>query len=335
MSDIKDFVIEDGSLKNFEGTDECVTIPDSVTSIYFNAFGNCKDLKTVIIKNKDIELYESSFDGCYSLKNVYFPNGTTLFEEAFPCEIFDEINFFLCLSDDEYVFVPHKLIGSVFEYDDEEIDRLRINFDTLLENFSKISNKIEKKAFAESVVKNTSLKDKTKFVKFLKTGNSNSLDLSSSKRKILMNGVIKGEKDIVEEIALKLNAFEFKIVEENNEYVKAKFWFWNGFEFKNILELPFFSYENIKCVLWIEETGAKGMNLSVYKDYGSKTEYNYQAFCSNKTFYMEEVDVARPYLDDDFSIEYEDFSTGIDDVIKYKFEQKEAWDNDSCFKLSD
>ena len=67
MSDINDFVIEDGVLIKYKGDDSDVVIPDSVTSIGDFAFQDCTNLTSVEIPDSVIEIGEDIFDGCYQL----------------------------------------------------------------------------------------------------------------------------------------------------------------------------------------------------------------------------------------------------------------------------
>ena len=63
-----------------------ITIPDSVTSVGYRAFSNCRNLETITIpKNAKFDSAGSTFDNCTSLKNVIFSNGI----EKIPDYLFD------------------------------------------------------------------------------------------------------------------------------------------------------------------------------------------------------------------------------------------------------
>jgi hypothetical protein len=64
MSDINDFVIEDGVLKKYNGSDEIVKIPDIVTSIGDNAFQDCTDLTIIEIPDSVTSIGDGAFNGC-------------------------------------------------------------------------------------------------------------------------------------------------------------------------------------------------------------------------------------------------------------------------------
>ena len=49
MSNINDFVIENGVLKKYKGQGGDVVIPEGVTSIGFWAFSDCSSLASVVI----------------------------------------------------------------------------------------------------------------------------------------------------------------------------------------------------------------------------------------------------------------------------------------------
>ena len=69
MNDINDFVIEDGVLKKYNGSEEIVKIPNSVSSIGKNVFWGCNNL---VITTSDGSYAES-----YAKENgikVYYEN---------------------------------------------------------------------------------------------------------------------------------------------------------------------------------------------------------------------------------------------------------------------
>lgn len=100
MSSSNDFIIENGVLKAYRGSDADVTIPDGVRSIGSNvfrehsglksvtipegvasigraAFELCKDLQTVTLPDSLEEIFDWAFGGCESLKDIRVPNGIT------------------------------------------------------------------------------------------------------------------------------------------------------------------------------------------------------------------------------------------------------------------
>jgi hypothetical protein len=58
-----------------------VTIPDSVTSIGYGAFGMCSSLATVIIPNSVTNIAAYAFFRCASLVSVTIPNGVTVLRD--------------------------------------------------------------------------------------------------------------------------------------------------------------------------------------------------------------------------------------------------------------
>lgn len=58
-----------------------VIIDNSVTSIGYNVFLKCVNLKNVIIPNSVKSIRAGAFDGCISLKNITIPNSVTYIEE--------------------------------------------------------------------------------------------------------------------------------------------------------------------------------------------------------------------------------------------------------------
>ena len=84
MSNINDFIIEDGILTGYNGNDTDVVIPDGVTKIEGYAFSYNESLKSVVIPNSVTCIGFSSFDGCVSLETVTIGNSlTTVSDNAF------------------------------------------------------------------------------------------------------------------------------------------------------------------------------------------------------------------------------------------------------------
>lgn len=70
MSNINDFVIEDGVLTGYNGNDTDVVIPDGVTKIDGYVFSSNDSLKSVIIPDSVTEIGFSAFEYCGSLTTV-------------------------------------------------------------------------------------------------------------------------------------------------------------------------------------------------------------------------------------------------------------------------
>ena len=84
MSDSKDFVIENGVLKQYNGPGGEVVIPEGVTEIGFCAFRDCAGLTQVTIPESVMKIDVFAFYKCVSLTNVTIPIGVTEVEsEAF------------------------------------------------------------------------------------------------------------------------------------------------------------------------------------------------------------------------------------------------------------
>lgn len=75
MSDIHDFVIEEGKLKKYTGTDTNVVIPEGVSKIVWGAFEGCESIQEVMIGPYVSEICTGAFNGCKNLKTVYILNG--------------------------------------------------------------------------------------------------------------------------------------------------------------------------------------------------------------------------------------------------------------------
>ena len=105
MSNINDFIIEDGVLKEYKGEDVNVVIPDGVTSIgngafYMctnivtvsmgdfvkiigdDAFSLCSALASVEIGNSINSIGKNAFSGCKSLAQIQLPDSLTLIDEG-------------------------------------------------------------------------------------------------------------------------------------------------------------------------------------------------------------------------------------------------------------
>lgn len=77
MSDLKDFLIEDGVLKKYVGVGGNVSIPKGVTKIKWGTFFNCKDLTSIIIP-EGVEIIEQKvFYNCESLQTIQLPKSLT------------------------------------------------------------------------------------------------------------------------------------------------------------------------------------------------------------------------------------------------------------------
>ena len=77
MSNINDFVIENGVLKKYQGQGGDVVIPEGVTSIGNWAFKDCSSLTSVVIPNGVTSIGDSAFFNCSSLASVVIPEGVT------------------------------------------------------------------------------------------------------------------------------------------------------------------------------------------------------------------------------------------------------------------
>ena len=69
------FVIRNGILEQFRGSEEAVSIPDGVISIEKKAFENCVNVKSVVIPDSVVQIGDNAFDNCASLYSVTVPNG--------------------------------------------------------------------------------------------------------------------------------------------------------------------------------------------------------------------------------------------------------------------
>lgn len=76
-----DFIIEDGVLVKYTGTDKDVVIPDGVTKIKDNAFFG-KSLRSVTIPDGVTDIGKSAFERCSNLKSVVIPECVTEISES-------------------------------------------------------------------------------------------------------------------------------------------------------------------------------------------------------------------------------------------------------------
>ena len=74
---MSNFVIKNGVLEKYEGTDAHVVIPDSVTSIGDSAFWDCGSLTSVTIPDSVTSIGDSAFRGCSGLTSVTIPDSVT------------------------------------------------------------------------------------------------------------------------------------------------------------------------------------------------------------------------------------------------------------------
>ena len=76
------FEIEDGVLVRYTGDAEQIAIPEGVTTIGVDAFGECDSITSVTIPNSVTTIGECAFYGCKSLTSVTIPNSVTSIGEG-------------------------------------------------------------------------------------------------------------------------------------------------------------------------------------------------------------------------------------------------------------
>ena len=77
MSNINDFVIENGVLKEYKGQGGDVVIPEGVKSIGNEAFWGCSSLASIVIPKGVKSIGWKAFAGCSSLTSVVIPRSVT------------------------------------------------------------------------------------------------------------------------------------------------------------------------------------------------------------------------------------------------------------------
>ena len=73
MSNVNDFVIEDGVLEKYVGGGGDVVIPDEVYEIGRSAFYGCRELKSIIIPDSVMRIRGSAFQDCEGLTEITIP----------------------------------------------------------------------------------------------------------------------------------------------------------------------------------------------------------------------------------------------------------------------
>ena len=110
MSNINDFVIENGVLKEYQGQGGDVVIPEGVTSIGDSAFSCCTSLTSVVIPDSVTSIGDSAFYGCFSLAGVVIPESVTEIGDRafFRCEKLADENGFVIIRNVLYSYQGSK-----------------------------------------------------------------------------------------------------------------------------------------------------------------------------------------------------------------------------------
>lgn len=82
MGNINDFVIENGVLLKYNGSDSDVIIPDDVTEIGCNSFKGCENLKSIEIPNSVKDISRFAFKDCINLTNIKLPDGLKVINQG-------------------------------------------------------------------------------------------------------------------------------------------------------------------------------------------------------------------------------------------------------------
>ena len=93
--EVKEFVIENGVLTKYQGSQKYVFIPKGVTSIGDLAFADCLSLSLVSIPSGVKSIGKSAFSGCTGLTSITIPSSVTVIEERafFKCSALILVQF--------------------------------------------------------------------------------------------------------------------------------------------------------------------------------------------------------------------------------------------------
>ena len=119
MIDANGFVIENGVLTKYYGTDTDIVIPETVTTIGEYAFERCASLKSVTIPDYVTNIENDAFWGCTGLQTFIMHPGCTadryfVYVGGEPAGY--DINFLCCCSNLEYLFLPDNVITPVYSF---------------------------------------------------------------------------------------------------------------------------------------------------------------------------------------------------------------------------
>lgn len=79
----KDFIIENGVLIRYKGSETNIVIPDTVTEIGEMAFGGCNSLISVTVPDSVTKIGGMAFVGCGNLSSITLPNNIEISHYAF------------------------------------------------------------------------------------------------------------------------------------------------------------------------------------------------------------------------------------------------------------
>lgn len=82
MSNVGDFIIENGIVKEYTGTDAEVVIPEGVIEIGVGAFRNYEKLESITFPLSIEVIGRSAFESCYMLKNIEIPASIKTIESS-------------------------------------------------------------------------------------------------------------------------------------------------------------------------------------------------------------------------------------------------------------